>query len=122
MLCGRYVRRYLKGTEDIPGDWPDRYEKRSKWSHGDHSRHLSDGSLCQCPLSLLWKKRDRIKALYFDKTGFVLLYKILDQGRFQWLCNASEVRTLTRQEYRWLLEGLSISQPKAFKHARKKEF
>lgn len=68
------------------------------------------------------RKRDQIKALYFDKTAFALLYKILDQSHFQWPCNASEVRTLTRQEYRCLLKGLSISQPKAFKHARKKEF
>ena len=60
------------------------------------------------------RKADRIKALYFDKTGFVLLYKRLESGRFQWPRNASEVRPLTRQEYRWLLEGLSIEQPKAF--------
>ncbi len=67
------------------------------------------------------RKADRLKALYFDQTGFVLLYKVLDSGRFQWPRNASEVRTLTRQEYRWLLEGLSISQPKAIKKAKKKE-
>ena len=67
-------------------------------------------------LYLFWgRKADRLKALYFDQTGFVLLYKFLDSGRFQWPHNASEVRTLTRQEYRWLLEGLSVSQPKAIK-------
>ena len=66
-------------------------------------------------------KADRLKALYFDQTGFVLLYKVLDSGRFQWPRNASEVRNLTRQEYRWLLEGLSISQSKAIKRAKKKE-
>ena len=60
------------------------------------------------------RRADRIKALYFDKTGFVLLYKRLESGRFQWPRNSSEVRPLTRQEYRWLLEGLSIEQPKAF--------
>lgn len=68
------------------------------------------------------RKSDRLKAVYFDRTGFVLLYKVLDSGRFQWPRNASEVRTLTRQEYRWLLEGLSICQPKAIKKAGKKEF
>lgn len=68
------------------------------------------------------RKSDRLKALYYDKTGFVLLYKVLDNGRFQWPRNPSEVRELTRQEYRWLLEGLSLSQPKAIKSARKKEF
>ena len=67
------------------------------------------------------RKADRRRALYFDQTGFVLLYKVLDSGRFQWPRNASEVRTLTRREYRWLWEGLSISQPKAIKKAKKKE-
>ncbi len=42
-------------------------------------------------------------------------YKRLDSGRFQWPRTPSEVRSLTRQQYRWLLEGLSIEQPHAFK-------
>ena len=55
----------------------------------------------------------KLKALHFDKDGFVLLQKRLDgSGRFQWPRNASEARLLTRQEFRWLMEGLSIDQPK----------
>ena len=65
---------------------------------------------------------DRIKALHFEKDGFCLYYKRLDNGRFQWPRDSSEVRNLTRQEYRWLLEGLSIDQPKAIRPARKKDF
>ena len=61
------------------------------------------------------RRCDRIKALHFEKDGFCLLYKRLDNGRFQWPRNSSEVRNLTRQEYRWLLEGLSIDQPKAIR-------
>ena len=62
------------------------------------------------------RRRNTLKALYFDKDGFCLLYKRLDSnGRFQWPRNASEVRPLTRQEFRWLLEGLSIDQPKAIR-------
>jgi len=61
------------------------------------------------------RKSDRLKALHFDSTGFVILYKRLDSGRFQWPRTPSEVRSLTRQQYRWLLEGLSIEQPHAFK-------
>lgn len=50
-----------------------------------------------------------------------LLYKRLDgTGRFQWPKNASEVRPLTRQEFRWLMEGLSLEQPKAFPPADRK--
>ena len=68
------------------------------------------------------RRSDRIKALHFEKDGFCLLYKRLDNGRFQWPRNSSEVRNLTRQEYRWLLEGLSIDQPKAIRPAGKKDF
>ena len=68
------------------------------------------------------RRCDRIKALHFEKDGFCLLYKRLDNGRFQWPRNSSEVRNLTRQEYRWLLEGLSIDQPKAIRPAGKKNF
>ena len=68
------------------------------------------------------RSSQKIKALYFDKTGFVLLYKRLDSGRFQWPRNPAEVRALTRQEFRWLMEGLSIDQPKAIKPAQKKVF
>jgi transposase len=64
----------------------------------------------------------KLKALHFDKDGFVLLLKRLDgSGRFQWPRSASEVRALTRQEYRWLLEGLSIEQPKAIKPGSKQK-
>jgi len=44
-------------------------------------------------------------------------------GRFQWPRNASEARLLSRQEFRWLMEGLSIDQPKAIRvSGRKKDF
>lgn len=62
--------------------------------------------------------------LHFDKTGFVLMQKRLDgTGRFQWPRNASEARLLSRQEFRWLMEGLSIDQPKAIRAGgRRKDF
>ena len=63
------------------------------------------------------RKCDRLKALHFDKDGFVLYYKRLDNGRYQWPRSAAEARPLSRQEYRWLLEGLSIDQPKAIRAA-----
>ena len=67
------------------------------------------------------RRRNTLKALYFDKDGFCLLYKRLDSnGKFQWPRNASEVRPLTRQEFRWLMEGLSIDQPKAIRPTNKK--
>ena len=61
------------------------------------------------------RRRDRIKALYWEGNGFVLLYKRLESGSFQWPRNEAEARELTPQQYRWLMEGLQIDQPKAHK-------
>ena len=59
------------------------------------------------------RRTDRLKALYWDGDGFVLLYKRLECGRFQWPRTRSEVSELTPQQLRWLLEGLNTEQPKA---------
>ncbi len=68
------------------------------------------------------RKNNTLKALYFDRDGFCLLQKRLDNGRFQWPRNPSEVKSLTRQEFRWLMEGLSIEQPKAIRPISRKQF
>ena len=59
------------------------------------------------------RRRDRIIALYWEGNGFVLLYRRLESGSFQWPRKESEAKALTPQQYRWLMEGLSIDQPKA---------
>lgn len=59
------------------------------------------------------RRRDRIKALLWEGDGFVLLYKRMERGGFVWPRNAQEMRQLSRQEFRWLLEGLSVDQPHA---------
>ncbi len=44
--------------------------------------------------------------------GFLLLYKRLEGDRFSWPKDEAEVMELTPQQYRWLMEGLSIHQKK----------
>ncbi len=61
------------------------------------------------------KKRNRMKALLWEGDGFLLLYKRLEDGCFSWPRNESEVRKLTREQFVWLMQGLSIDQPKAIK-------
>ena len=59
------------------------------------------------------RRRDRIKGLYWERNGFILLYKRLESGSFQWPRNGAEALELSAQQYRWLMEGLSVEQPKA---------
>jgi transposase len=59
------------------------------------------------------RKRDRIKVLHWEGDGFLLLYKRLENGSFQWPRSEQDVRELTPQQYRWLLEGLSVEQKTA---------
>ncbi|MDF2614068.1 MAG: hypothetical protein K0S71_1854 [Clostridia bacterium] len=61
------------------------------------------------------RRGDRLKAIHWEKDGFLLMYKRLENGRFQWPRSKEEVRDITWQEFRWLMEGLSIDQPKAVK-------
>ena len=53
---------------------------------------------------------DRIKALVYEGDVFLLLYKRLADGRFQWPRTRDEVRQLNPQQYRWLMEGLCIQE------------
>lgn len=53
-----------------------------------------------------------LKALYWEGDGFVLLYKRLENGKFKWPRNEQEAKEITPQQFRWLLEGLTIIQQK----------
>ena len=64
-------------------------------------------------------KRDRLKALLWEGDGF-LLYKRLENGIFQWPKTTEDVREITPQQYRWLIEGLTIDQKKLIQKVESK--
>jgi transposase len=59
------------------------------------------------------RRSDRIKALYWEGNGFILLYKRLENGKFLWPRKESEAKSITPRQLRWLMEGLNVDQPKA---------
>lgn len=61
------------------------------------------------------RRTDRIKALVYEGDGFVLAYKRLANGRFQWPRNETEVKSITPQQFRWLMDGLAIEQKKTIR-------
>ena len=66
------------------------------------------------------RRKDRIKALFWDGDGFSLLYKRLDNGKFGWPKSQNDVINISEQQLRWLMEGLEICQPKSIKMSRPK--
>lgn len=54
------------------------------------------------------RRNDRIKCLLWEGDGFVLLYKRLENGRFQWPRTQEEALQITQEEFQMLMSGLSI--------------
>ena len=67
------------------------------------------------------RRTDRMKALYWTGDGYVLLYKRLSNGKFQWPRSESELRLLDPQSFRWLMEGLCIEQKTAIRKGKPKD-
>ena len=62
------------------------------------------------------KHRNKIKCMYWDGNGFWLLYKRLEKEHFQFPIRDDGIATITKQQLRWLLEGLRMEQKKTFEN------
>ena len=67
------------------------------------------------------RRTDRIKALWFSGDEFVLLCKRLNNGSFQWPRSKEELKLLTQQSFRWLVEGFTKKKKKVIKKCRQKD-
>ena len=55
------------------------------------------------------RRRDKLKILYWERSGFVLWYKRLERERFKWPVHLQgDVVTLTGQQLNWLLDGYDL--------------
>ena len=66
------------------------------------------------------RRTDRIKALCYEGDGFLLMYKRLADGHFRWPRTTDEVREITPEQYRWLMDGLEVLQEKRIRNVRPK--
>jgi transposase len=60
------------------------------------------------------RRRDKLKVLYWDHSGFCLWYKRLEKEKFKWPKKDSrDVIALDEEQFTWLLRGFDISQMNA---------
>ena len=52
-----------------------------------------------------------INGLVWEGTGFLLLYKRLEAGKFSWPRDSEEAAQLNAEQYRLLMEGINPMRP-----------
>jgi len=64
------------------------------------------------------RRRDIVKALYWDRTGFCLWQKRLEKHFFKWPENPNQVLQIDVRQLSWLLEGLDLTRVNAHETLR----
>lgn len=54
------------------------------------------------------RRRDRVKLLFFDRSGFVLILKRLTEDKSRWPRREMPVVTLTTEQLHWILDAIGI--------------
>ena len=61
------------------------------------------------------RRRDTIKVLYFDRSGFALWQKRLEQDKFPWPKKHTDVIVrITPEQFAWLLDGYDVWKMRPF--------
>lgn len=84
---------------------------------------LAEGTMKVNPFSgnlflFLNKRGTTVKGLYWDRNGFCLWMKRLEEDKFHWPTGGTEAREISAKELQWLLDGLDLTKLKP--HPEKK--
>ncbi len=61
------------------------------------------------------RKRTQIKVLYFDRSGYCVWSKRLEQGRFQYRSGGADKVTLDWTQLKLILEGIELKNTRQYK-------
>mgnify|MGYP001800524137 CR=1 FL=1 len=65
------------------------------------------------------KRRDRVKILVWDRTGVVVLHKVLEQGTFELPTAGKDTLEMSWTDIQLFLEGIEIKSVKRRKRYRR---
>ena len=57
------------------------------------------------------RRSSRIKGLLWEGDGFLLLYKRVESGHFVWPRDSQELRSLSPEQFSWLMQGFAVDPP-----------
>jgi len=64
------------------------------------------------------KRRTLIRMLYWDRTGFAIWCKRLENDRFKWPLHLTDINiNLNEQKLNWLLDGFDLRHHKTLKYS-----
>jgi transposase len=77
------------------------------------SQQFSLDPFSGCLFAFSNRRRTVVKVLYWDRNGFCLWQKRLENERFRWPETRDDVLKISHRELRWLLDGLEVQQRQA---------
>jgi transposase len=81
--------------------------------------HVQEDPLSGHLFVFINRRQTQIKILYFDRSGYCLWAKRLEQGRFQYAQKNGEKQVLTATQLKLMIEGIELKntqQKKRYQH------
>ncbi len=109
----------MKGPKDFKGVFIHREPVDMRKAINGLSEIVQDAGMGELMGPYLFvfasRRRDLIKVLYFDKSGFALWQKRLEKAKFPWpRKHTDNVVKLSGEQFTWLLDGYDVWKMRPF--------